>query len=178
MRDRYKILDPQGIHFLTSTIVEWLPVFTKERYFQIIIQTLKFCMDHKGLKLYAYVILDNHFHLIASAPNLSHAMASLRKYTAHEIIRQLTEDNVSWLLNQLAFYKKRYKIYSQHQIWQEGMHPELISSTCMLFQKIEYIHQNPMKRGYVDQPEHWKYSSSRNYVCDDHSVIEVDCSLW
>ena len=71
MRSRYKITDQDGIYFITSTIVEWLPVFTNLPYFQIIIDSLKFCIKSKALKLYAYVILDNHFHLIVSGFQLS-----------------------------------------------------------------------------------------------------------
>ncbi|NQT27182.1 transposase [candidate division KSB1 bacterium] len=177
MRDRYKIIEQDGVHFLTSTVSEWLPVFTSQPYFDIVVETLKFCIDSKAFKLYAYVILDNHFHLIASSPDLSSTMASLRKYTAKRIIEQLEADNKSWLLNQLTFFKKRHKKESQYQVWQEGMHPELIQNAEMLSQKIEYIHKNPVARGYVDEQEHWRYSSARNYVNDDHSIIKVDCSL-
>ncbi|MGR3176937.1 MAG: transposase [Candidatus Anammoxibacter sp.] len=89
MRTRYKIIDNEGIYFITSTIVEWIPVFTTQKYSDIIIQSIKYCKEHKGLKLYAYVILDNHFHLVASAPELSSVVASLKQFTAREIIAQL-----------------------------------------------------------------------------------------
>jgi len=177
MRDRYKICEQDGVHFFTSTINKWLPVFTSKTYFDIIIESLQFCIDSKAFQLYAYVIMDNHFHIIASSPHLSSTAASLRKYTARKILEQLKEDNKSWLLNQLEFYKKRHKKESQYQVWQEGIHPELIQTEKMLFQKMEYIHHNPVERGYIDEPEHWRYSSARNYLNDDHTIIEVDCSL-
>ena len=69
MRDRYKILEENGIYFVTSTIIEWIPIFTQKVYFDIVIETLKFCKKNKGLQLYAYVIMDNHFHLIVSSKN-------------------------------------------------------------------------------------------------------------
>ncbi|NUO10371.1 MAG: transposase [Candidatus Brocadia sp.] len=174
MRSRYKIIQKEGIYFVTSTVVEWIPIFTTQKYFDIIIQSLKFCKDYKGLKLYAFVILDNHFHLVVSAPELSNTLTSLKKFTAKEIITQLGQDNRHRLLIQLAFYKKRYKTKSDYQVWQEGVHPELIMNNEMLFQKIEYIHYNPVKRGLVDMPEHWRYSSSRNYLANDHSIIQID----
>ena len=177
MRDRYKIVHEEGIHFLTSTIVEWLPVFTKKVYFDIIIDSLNYCVQNKGLRLYAYVILENHLHLIASAEALSPALTSLRKFTARNIVDQLEQDGVSWLLNQLAYYKKRYKTNSDYQIWQEGMHPKLIQSEQMMRQKIKYIHSNPVRRGYVARPEDWVYSSARNYILEDDSVIAV-CRDW
>lgn len=177
MRDRYKITEKDGIYFITSTIVEWLPVFNNNCYFEIIIDSLKYCVQNKVLKLYAYVILDNHFHLITSSPELSKDIASLKIFTAKKIIERLKLDKKEWLLNQLSFYKKSYKDASAYQIWQEGVHPVLVLNQEMLKQKIEYIHNNPVKRGLVDLPEQWRYSSARNYLCNDHSIIKVDCSL-
>jgi len=174
MRSRYKITEKEGIYFVTSTIVEWIPVFSSKEYFEILIETLKYCRANKNLKLYAYVIMENHFHLIVSGPDLSNIMRSLKRHSSRQMIKHLEEQNKKWLLNQLAYYKKRHKIESTYQVWQEGFHPELIFNEKMLVQKIEYIHYNPVKRGYVDLPEHWRYSSARNFVLDDHSVMEID----
>ncbi|MBM4067104.1 MAG: transposase, partial [Planctomycetes bacterium] len=68
----------------------------------------------------------------------------------------------------------KYETESDYQVWQEGIHPQLILNEEMLMQKIEYIHYNPVRHGLVDAPEHWRYSSSRNYLLNDHSVIPVD----
>ena len=134
-------------------------------------------MDNKGLKLYVYVILDNHFHLVALAPQFSETIMALKKFTARNIVDQLKLDNKDWLLAQPAFYKKSYKSKSDYQVWQEGIHPKLITSVEMLTQKIEYIHHNPVKRGLVELPEHWLHSSARNYILEDHSLIKIDCTL-
>jgi REP element-mobilizing transposase RayT len=173
MRDRYKITQKDGIHFLTSTIVEFLPVFTSSVYFQIIIESFKHCQRQKGLKIFGYVIMDNHFHLVAAAEDLSAAIGALRRFTATAIINQLKTDNRNWLLSELAFYKKKHKVDSDYQVWQEGLHPILIQSQEMLNQKIEYGHFNPIRRGLVDLPEQWRYSSARNYL-GDHSIIRID----
>jgi putative transposase len=166
--------EENGIYFLTSTIVEWMPVFTSREYFEIVIDAFKFCRSHKNLKLYAYVILDNHFHLVVSGSNLSAIIQSLKRHTSKQIIQLLQTQNKKWLLSQLAFYKKKYKSESTHQVWQEGFHPELMQSEQMLLQKIKYIHHNPVKRGYVERPEYWLYSSARNFILEDHSLIELD----
>jgi len=161
------------MYFVTSTVVEWLPVFTSKPYFEIVIDAFKFCQVNKKLVLYAYVILENHFHLVVSGPKLSNVLQSLKRHTSRQIIQLLTTQGREHLLDQLVFYKKKYKRESTYQVWQEGFHPELIQSDAMLVQKIEYIHLNPVKRGYVDHAEHWRYSSARNFVLDDHSVIEL-----
>jgi REP element-mobilizing transposase RayT len=174
MRSRYKITAENGIYFMTSTIVEWLPVFTNKPYFELIIQSFNYCRNHKGLQLYGYVILENHLHLVAAGSNLGKIITDFKKFTARTIIDQLELDRKAWLLNQLAYYKKRYKIKSDYQVWQEGYHPELILTPEMLNQKLEYIHLNPVKRGYVCQAEHWLYSSARNYILGDSSIIALD----
>jgi len=72
----------------------------------------------------------------------------------------------------LAFYKKAHKNDRAYQLWQEGVHPELIQGVDMMRQKIEYIHQNPVKRGYVDEAVHWRYSSARDYI-GTQGLLEV-----
>ena len=141
--------------------------------FEIVVDALRFCQEKKALMLYAYVILENHFHLVVSGSDLSNIMQSLKRHTSRQIIQVLKTQRKEWVLNQLSFYKKKYKSESTYQVWQEGFHPELIQSDDMLVQKIEYIHYNPVKRGYVDEAEYWRYSSARNFVLNDHSVIRL-----
>ncbi|WP_242021812.1 hypothetical protein [Microcoleus sp. FACHB-831] len=68
------------------------------------------------------------------------------------------------MLEQLKFYKLRHKTDQDYQVWQEGFHPQAILSEEMFIQKLEYIHNNPVRRGYIDDPAHWRYSSYRNYM--------------
>ncbi len=173
MRSRYQTLESDSVYFITSTIVEWIPVFTKKEYFETIIDSLGYCRENKGLKLYAYVILDNHIHLICSADNLTQIIKDFKSYTAREIIKTAKTDSKKWLLNQLEFYKKRYKKDSKYQVWQEGYHPQMIIREAVFKQKIEYIHNNPVQRGFVEDPEHWIYSSARNYLCGK-GHMEID----
>ena len=174
MRSRYRITQNDGLYFITSTTVEWIPIFYTETLFKIVIDSLIFCQKNKNLKVYVYVILENHFHLIVAGINLSNTIQSLKRYTARQIIKISEKQKKFLLLNQFLFYKKRHKIQSKNQIWQEGFHMQLILNDRMLIRAVNYIHNNPVKRGYVHKPEHWKYSSARNYLLDDHSVIELD----
>ena len=82
--------------------------------------------------------------------------------------------NNTWLLEQLKEGKKHFKADRTYQLWQEGFHPQRIQSEEMMRQKINYIHNNPVRRGYVDDAINWVYSSARNYLKDDHSVLEID----
>jgi len=174
MRSRYRIVESDGIYFLTATVNEWIPVFIGRDFCDIIIAALRFCRAHKGLRIYAYVVMENHMHLVGEAPDLGRVMQDFKRHTAKEVVRLAESQKKEWLLNQLAYWKKRYKKESAYQVWQEGTHPQLIQGDEMLSQKIAYVHENPVRRGYVDAPEHWRYSSARNYILEDHSVLEVD----
>jgi hypothetical protein len=77
------------------------------------------------------------------------------------------------LLRLLRSVKKNHKIDRNYQLWQEGVHAELIMSDEMMRQKLDYIHANPVKRGYVDLPEHWRYSSARHYA-GEQGLIDID----
>ncbi len=173
MRTRYRVIEEEGLYFITSTTVEWLPVFTSKPYFEILMESFSFCRKHKTMKLYAFFIIDNHFHCILSGPNLQASIADLKRFTAKGILEQLRVDGKEWLLNQFAFFKKQHKNRSAHQVWQEGYHPEWVTSEEMLREKVDYIHYNPVKRGMVTMPEHWLYSSAKSFLSDS-SGIEID----
>ena len=174
-RSRYKFADPALPHFVTCTVLHWIPVFTRPATVGIILDSLRY-LSEEGLKIYAYVILENHLHLVVQSEQLDRDMARFKSYTSRRLIQYLAEHNVSQVLEQLAFYKKAHKNDRAYQFWQEGVHPEWIQNEIMMRQKVEYIHENPVKRGYVDKAEHWRYSSARDYLGSD-GLIEI-CRQW
>jgi putative transposase len=162
-RTRYRIYNDDSPHFMTCTIVGWLAVFTRPEAVEIIYDSWRYLNEHKGFQLYGYVILENHLHLLASSPDLAGAMKSFKMYTARHILDLLEERGAKVLLHQLQLLKLQHKTQSEYQLWQEGSKPKEISNDQMMEQKLEYMHQNPVKRGYVDETIHWRYSSARNY---------------
>ena len=170
-RDRYRILDPTAPYFLTCTVLEWLPLFAQPAHVTILFDSLRYLQQEGRLILYGYVIMENHCHLLARSPDLPKTLASFKSFTAGRLIDRLTEID-SPVLRLLAFHKARHKTDRPHQVWQEGSHPEQIEGEAMMVQKLEYIHLNPVKRGYVDDPLHWRYSSARNYA-GQAGLIEV-----
>ena len=162
-------------HFVTMTVLHWIPVFTRPETVNILLESLKF-LSKDGLKIYAYVVLENHCHFILQSPELNRDIARYKSYTARQLIQYLDQHNIRQILEQLAFYKKAHKNDRAYQFWQEGVHPEWIQSDEMMKQKIDYIHHNPVKRGYVDQAEHWRYSSARDYA-GQSGLLEV-CRQW
>jgi putative transposase len=171
-RSRYKFFETEYPYFMTATINSWLPIFTRQEAADIILDSWKHLQRERGLKLFAYVILENHLHMIASAPEISSVMQSFKSHTARQIIELLKHRQSVTLLRQLSATKLNHKTESTYQVWQEGSHPQQIQSDEMMWQKIEYIHNNPVLRGFVDDPLHWRWSSARNYA-SQLGLIEV-----
>lgn len=174
MRSRYKHFHDICPYFVTCTTVNWIPIFISRPMFDIAIESLQFLKEDGSLKIYAYVILENHIHMIAGSEDLSKHIGRFKSYTARKIIDISKDKNNTWLLEQLKEEKKHFKTDRTHQLWQEGFHPQRIQSDEMMRQKINYIHNNPVRRGYVDDAINWVYSSARNYLKDDHSVLAID----
>jgi len=172
-RSRYVTTEFDKPHFMTCTVLEWLPIFTRPEVVDIILKSWQFQQQNKALKLYGYVILENHLHFIAQAPRLDKCVQEFKSYTARQIIDHLKRQQVEKLLTRLKFAKCAHKIDREYQFWQEGVHAEMVFSEAIMREKLDYIHQNPVKRGYVDRAEHWRYSSARNYEGSD-GLIAID----
>jgi putative transposase len=163
-RTRYRIFDNAYPYFMTCTIVGWQAVFTRPEAVKILFDSWDFLRKDKDFRLYGYVVLENHLHLIATAPQLANAMKSFKMYTARQIVDLLEAHGAKVLLRQLRALKRRHKTHSEYQVWEEGNKPKRIGTPEVMLQKLEYIHNNPVKRGYVDEAEHWRYCSPRNHA--------------
>jgi len=171
-RTRYQVSNDAYPHFFTCTIVDWLPIFTRPESVQIIFDSWNYMRKENRMDLFAYVILENHLHFIAKGEDLAKQVANFKSYTARQLIDLLKKTRAETLLEQLAYRKASYKLDRNYQLWQEGSKPKQLSKDEMMIQKTEYIHINPVKRGYVDEPIHWRYSSARNYAGME-GLIEV-----
>ena len=163
-RDRYKFKIKDAPHFMTCTIIEWLPVFSDPAAAESVLDSLAYMQEQGRLSLWGFVIMENHLHLIASSPDLPREIGIFKSFTARKIIDYLDEQGRTSLLELMHFFRAAHKQDREYQLWQEGSHPEIIAGEEMFKRKLEYIHYNPVRRGYVDKPEDWRYSSARNYA--------------
>jgi REP element-mobilizing transposase RayT len=162
-KSRYTFLEVNQPHFLTCTILNWIAVFGNPDVVQIVLNSLRFLIENNRLRLHGWVIMENHLHLIASSEDLSKQIHDFKSFTARSIIDFLIENHFDSVLYQFKLFKKEHKVGQEYQFWQEGSHPEMILTREMLNQKLDYIHYNPVRRGYVEKPEHWCYSSYSDY---------------
>lgn len=184
MSAKYKIRDQQGLNFLTCTVCGWIDLFSRAEFRDIILESWKYCREHKGLQIWGYVIMANHIHLIANtkAPfKLEAVMSNFKSYTARLIIdRLLDESNPEsrreWLLYMLRYFAYPRRAVQEHQLWQHGSHPIELYSEKVVIEKLRYIHANPVRAKLVRNPEDWVYSSASNYA-EGTGVYDVNL-LW
>lgn len=179
MSTKYKASNPDRAYFITITTVNWVDVFTRFNHKNAIIDSLKYCQKEKGLEIYAYVLMPSHLHMLCRANEgyeLSNIVRDLKKYTSRKIIHQIKtqpESRREWLLELFSKACEHLKRDQEYKVWQDGYHAEEVFSNDFIFQKLNYIHQNPVKDRIVTKPEDYLYSSARNYADVDHLLDVV-----
>ena len=181
----YKIDEKEGIYFLTFQIVEWVDIFTRKIYKDLIIESLDYCIKSKGLVVYAFVIMPNHIHLLAGSKqdNLSGTIRDFKKYTSNRIINLIKsggESRENWMLSVFHKATLKHNRNTEYQVWTHENHAELIYSNLFVDQKLDYIHQNPVRAGWVIHAEDYVYSSASNYVENDGVLknVEIMYQRW
>lgn len=166
------------LYFLTFTVVDWVDVFTRPVYKHILLDSIRYCQKEKGLELYAWCLMTNHIHLIASAQegkNLADVLRDLKKFTNKAIIRAIElepESRRKWLLDRFAFAGTKDPKIKYYKFWQEGSEAKELLTNAFTDQKLEYIHQNPVRAEIVTDPAHYLYSSARDYA-GDKGLLDV-----
>ena len=155
-RNRYKVYEKEYPYLVTCTIVNWLDLLKPEKAKIILIDSLRFLRKEKAIKIFAYVIMHNHLHLIVSSDDLSKNICRFKSYTAKQIINHYKNTGKDNIIKTLSTANPEYRSDCEHQFWQEGFCPKQIMSLDIFQQKIDYIHLNPVRMGYVDSPEKWK----------------------
>ena len=165
----YQIRDQSAIHFITFAVTEWIDVFTRNQYADIVLESLRYCQKEKGLLLHAWCIMSNHLHLIVSSSvnDLSGTLRDFKKFTSKELIKAIDgnkqESRRDWMLSLFRAAGEKNSRNKEYQFWRQDNHPIELYSAAFIVQRINYIHQNPVKAGIVDRPEYYSYSSAKDY---------------
>ncbi|HNM25689.1 MAG TPA: transposase [Saprospiraceae bacterium] len=184
MSVKYKIRDQHGLNFLTCSIVGWIDLFGRAVYRDIILDSWRYCSEHKGLNVWGYVLMPNHLHLIASATppfRLDYILRDFKARTARRMLNVLhdheqVESRRSWLLYLFGYFARFDRDKQEFKIWQHDNHPIELFSEKVVLQKLQYIHENPVRAKLVAKPEDWMYSSASNYV-NGTGIFDVKL-LW
>ena len=176
----YKIRNQKEIHFVSFAVVEWVDVFTRKEYRDILLDSLRFCQESKGLLLHGWCIMSNHIYLLASSKiyDLSGTLRNFKKFTNKKIIEAIInnehESRKDWMLEIFREAGKRNSRNTDCQFWQQENQPKECYSPAFTIQKLNYIHNNPVEAAIVDKPEEYLYSSARDYHYKKHcGLIKV-----
>jgi len=132
----------------------------------VIIDSLRFCQENKGLIIHAYVIMPSHIHMIVSSEKghlLPETIRDFKKFTSRKLIQNIQECGESrreWLLNKFSYAADRIKRNSKYKVWKDSFHPVQLSTNKMISQRLNYIHENPVKDGIVTSSNSYLYSSA------------------
>lgn len=169
----YRVRDQSAIHFVTFTVHQWVDVFTRRTYVELLLDSLKYCQEKKGLQIYAWVVMSNHCHLILRAKdnNLSDIIRDLKKFTSKNIVKAIEENpkesRKKWLSMVLRYQDSIW-------FWKEGYHGEEVYSQNFYDLKANYIHQNPVKAGIVEREEDYLWSSAGDFYGTRKGFLELE----
>jgi putative transposase len=169
MSEKFKFHDPEGLYFVTSTVVHGIGLFTRKGLKHTIIDSLKHCQGHKGLIIHAWCLMPSHLHMIISSKGepWSNIMRDFKQFTTKQIIEEITlinESRSEWLLRAFEKAGKERKRISNNKVWQEGNQPKSIVTTAFPDQKLNYILSNPTEAEIVDEAAQDLYCSARDYA--------------
>ncbi len=176
-----KIWDQYGMNFMTLTVCGWIDIFSRKAYKDMIVESLRYCQENKGLHINGYVIMSNHIHLLVCAENdngdLSSIIRDFKKHTSKEIIKminEIPESRRDWLLELFRKFANEDSDNKNYKVWQGTNHPTLLWSLKHMWTNLAYIHNNPVKAGYVNDPCDYVYSSAITYQDESKGLLNID----
>ena len=164
------------VYYITTVTYDRLPVFRRPAFVIPLLDSLNFYRHKLQFKLLGYAIMPDHIHLVVwpqGTAGVSDIMRDYKKFTATRIIRQAeAEGNTDWLnaFRDAGSETER----STHKVWQDSYWDKNLYTEDMLRQRLNYVHRNPVRAGLVVLPADYPYSSYRNYVNGDDTLIEID----
>ena len=167
---RYEIFNQP--RFLTFSCYRQLPLFQNDAIKDAFVERLQMARSKLAFRLIAWVIMPEHVHLIL-VPKLPEApmpkvLSAVKRRFAEHVLRRWKQLNAP-ILDRVRTPTGRYRF------WQSGGgYDRNIRDEAELFEKIEYIHMNPVKRSVVGDPTDWKWSSAQWYADQSDGVLEID----
>lgn len=163
----------ENCYYLTLYVVDWVDVFIRPAYKNVIVDVLNLFVQKKGLIIYAWCLMSNHLHLVARCREefqWPYILRDLKRYSTKEILAELDNEKEpdcrrKWMMQRFESPDNITRRLAKYHFWQDVNHLELCKATdpAGVLQKISFIHQNPVRVLLVDKPESYIYSSARDY---------------
>ena len=178
MSRKYKFHDNDKIYFVSFAVINWIDLFIRNVYKDVIVESLRFCQKEKGLELYGWCIMTSHVHLIIGTTGnpLQNIMRDLKRHTSEQLRKAIEttpgESRKEWMFRMMKDAGTLNNNNRGFQLWQQHNNPIQLISNSIAHQKLDYIHYNPVEAGFVSKPEDWVYSSAIDYY-DGKGLLEI-----
>lgn len=187
MSRKYKILDQNRLYFVSYAVVGWVDLFIRDEYRDIVLDSLKYCCNNKGLEVYAWCIMTSHVHLIIGTNGrpMEDILRDHKRHTSVALLEAIRkhpqESRKEWILNHFATAASVNSNNSAYQLWQQHNKPIELYTRDVIHKYLDYLHNNPVVAGFVDMAEAWRYSSARDYNNNSgllKELIMIDTAIW
>ncbi len=178
MSSKYKFSDQDKLYFISFAVINWIDVFIRKEYKDILIDSFKHCIEKKGLEVYGWCIMTSHVHMLigTNQDKMEHIIRDLKRHTSEKLRSAITnnyaESRKEWMLAMMIKAGMANSNNINFQFWKQDNHPVEMRTLEMAHQKLDYIHYNPVEAGFVERPEEYLYSSARDY-CGGKGLIEI-----
>ena len=169
MSSKYKFNDPDELYFVSFAVVNWIDLFIRNIYKDILLDSWRHCQKEKGMELYGWCIMTSHVHMIIGSQKekMEDIMRDMKKFTSGKLKQAIKdypgESRREWMLKLMEEAGKANSYNKDFQLWQQDNHPIELTTLEIAHQRLDYIHYNPVEAGIVEKPEDYLYSSARDY---------------
>ena len=169
MSSKYKIRDQRLPYFVSFATVYWIDLFVRNEYREVLLDSIGYCQKEKGLEVYAWCIMTSHVHLIigTSGQKMEDILRDFKSHTSRTLRKVIAvhpqESRREWLLWMMERAGSKSSNVRNSQFWQHDNRPIELWSVEVIEQKADYLHNNPVMAGFVNEPHEWRYSSAIDY---------------
>ena len=179
MSTKYKFNDQSQLYFITFAVVGWIDLFIRNEYRQVLLDSWRYCQQHKGLQIYSWCIMTSHVHLIigTGGDDMQNIVRDMKRHTSIALRKAITahpaESRKEWMLKLMTEAGSVNSNNRGFQLWRQDNHPVELRTVQMLYQRLNYIHNNPVQAGFVERPEDYVYSSAKDYAGLPLGLLDV-----
>jgi REP element-mobilizing transposase RayT len=190
MTQKYPIAEPRGYYSLTLNTIDRVDIFIRPFFKQIIVESLNYFIEKKGLIVYGWCLMTNHLHLIVEAKDgwdLQSLLRDFKTFTAKIILEDLNAESDlqrAWIMKKI----REAALFDKLDVWENADHPVQISAgeNGDIHEYLKQIHNNPVRNKIVELPQDYLHSSARNYaglkglvnIQNPRQKNEVDASIY
>ncbi|MBS1488196.1 MAG: transposase [Bacteroidetes bacterium] len=178
MSRKYKFADNDRLYFISFAVVYWIDLFVRREYKDIVLESWRYCQREKELDIYAWCIMPSHVHMIIGSKGrpLDKIVGEMKSYTSRMLRKAIAEhagesrrEWMVWLMEKAGMGNSNN---NEWQLWQQHNKPIELLNEEMFYQKMEYIHRNPVEAGFVENEEDYLHSSARDFF-DKKGLVEL-----